>query len=312
MTGEVDSLYESLQRTKLAPLELELLVPTLKGQLEALRDLLAKVKEIAQAPQTVAQLDLAIGAIVQDPSGDARRDARKYLDDVAFSVDDSFTGPINAALAAAPLLVDLAGLRRWIAEVNLVASSVVRNRDLLFVYKARSFVLVKNERTRAQSTVPNEWTISLYPFEVTVQECSRIALSMTESIAAWSKGQQDAVLKLSELRAAEATREAGKRQLSIQVALIILTLCLSLLFTIFQDAWSRRSEVKDLEWRLRESQAAEKEAVLRTQHAIEELSTERDAQETDLSRSAGPSVSPKVDVVADHPRENAIAPQSGP
>lgn len=271
----IDALYESLQRTKLQPLELDQLVPMIEGQMQYLKETLSRVKGIAQDPGTMRALKDVFPKIVRDPSGDSEADAQAYLKEIATQIDYHFTGPIDEILGEQAAVRDLITLRRWLTRVGLVASSIARNKSVLFVYKARSFVTGKNERTKEVLTVPNEWAVSLYPFEVAVEECARVAEAMQESIASWNKTQQEAVLRLSDLRAAEASRDSGRRQLWIQLWLIPLTLALSYFVTTWQDSGANWRARRDLARSLGECRDSSTALDSRVTTCTEQLNQER-------------------------------------
>jgi hypothetical protein len=238
--SKADRLVKSTQRTELDPYERSMLIPFLRSQLQVLHKSFTAIKRIAENAKTREDLEGPLSQVLRVPY-----DAARYLGDVARVVQTDFLDTLEARLTESQAdFKDIGGLAEWLSRVRMIASSIHRNRSVLFVDELRSFAYVKNNITGTSTTLPANLTVITYPFDTWVRECAEISDSMEISIAHWFNTLATDAQQLRQLLIAREGARAQLYALLFQLALVVFTViftfALFLAAAPYQDWWAAK------------------------------------------------------------------------
>ncbi len=244
---QLQRAYQSVQRTELGLLEVSMLIPLLRGQLQYLDEIFESIKKKAEDPEVAKDIAIPLSQLIARPTQDPNADARDYLQRVAKQCDSDFRQPIRVALKQADLIVDVRSLSEWLVRVRIICSSITRNKSLLFWLSLRSFVTGRNTQTGKTFTRPVEFAAITFPFDVHVEEASRIAEAVDGTASTWQDDLRESRNRLLEFKTALSGQKGSRNLLFFEGLIIILSVLMIFVGFLLQDFVTGRRQIRALE-----------------------------------------------------------------
>jgi len=238
--------FRAAQRTELVDAEREILLPTIVGQLQFLRQLFVEVQNIARRPDVHTDLAHALAQVLPPPPKGMNPDesARAYFTEIIGQAQQ-LIDPVDEVLRDQPTEPNVITAWAWLSRGWAVASMVVNNRRLMFWKKLRGFATLRDANTQQITAfrLPQvDWIV--FPFDTIVDEAARVAEAIQHNVDDWKAELTKSRQTLLEHSAARAAQSGARLVLWTQLAVTAFSVVLVVLGIQATDWFTKRQELE--------------------------------------------------------------------
>lgn len=244
-------------RTELNQYERDLLIPELIGRLRSLHaycvQLLADCEKGLHDPAWAAMVDRLVNP-GEVREGDAATGAM-YFGALMRSINESYVGPLDAALKKLADVADFKTLGAALNEVGLICESITGVEEKLLVFSMRGVAIVTDRTGGAVVSPPRELELIMLPFRLIRDQLVLIATSTASSIQAWRSAEVQTKPRFLELELALTNLRNSNRALWINLLAVVVAVGLSAFFLVAADPFQLLSKNREAQGQLAEANA---------------------------------------------------------
>ena len=240
-------------RQHLTDYEKNQLIPELKSRLNVLKGYFREIIDLCDIQKNSTVFNQAVLSVINpnnfesDPNSPEETPAEKFFNGIKEVSRTQGVDDIEKILNDYSTIKNISQLGLFLTEVNNFCSALVNVNNNLLLYKIETYPYLTNVKTgQTAATFPNQYNITIEPFQILVTNIVGVAKYTSETIHEWHKYAMKLKLDYLDLYTKRLSIINTRWILWFNILTIILAVCLSAFFLFANDPFNLFKENRKL------------------------------------------------------------------